>query len=100
MTPNEAPSTLLESLGTLRDSEHLGVVTANEQRVLDANDAYLQMIGCTRDELERGAIDWQAITPPDHLVRDQHALQELRSFGACVPFEKEYVRKDGTTVPV
>src|SRR5512146_2018034 len=100
MTPNQAPATLLESLGKLRDSEHLGVLIASEQRVLDANDAYLRMIGCTRDELDNGVIDWQAITPPDHLVRDQRALEELRLFGACVPFEKEYMRKDGTRVPV
>lgn len=65
-----------------------------------ANDAFLRMVGYTREELDRGEMRWLAMTPPEYVDRDNHALQELAATGLCTPFEKEYVRKDGTRVPV
>lgn len=89
-----------DALTLLQQSIHLGVVTCSVDRVLTANDAYLQMIGFSRDEMEAGDIDWKAITPPESFARDEQAIRELREQGACFPFEKEYIRRDGTHVPV
>jgi PAS domain S-box-containing protein len=92
--------TLQDSLDVLHGSVHLGVVTANLDRVIDANDAFLRMIQFTREELELGLIDWRAMTPPDSFAKDQIALQQLREYGASVPFEKEYILRDGTHLPM
>ncbi|MBC7924769.1 MAG: PAS domain S-box protein, partial [Bryobacteraceae bacterium] len=68
--------------------------------VLDANNEFLKMVGFTRGELENGDIDWRAITPPEWQSADAHGIGQLLNVGKMEPFEKEYVRKDGTRVPV
>ncbi len=93
-------STLIESVARLKDSEHLGVVITEEDRIVEANDAFLHMIGCSRQDLKRGVVDWQKITPPEYLLHSHKAVEQLRSNAASVPFEKEYVRPDGSRVPV
>ncbi|HEX6248557.1 MAG TPA: SpoIIE family protein phosphatase [Nocardioidaceae bacterium] len=87
-------------LGRLRDANVLGIVLADEERVVDANDAFLEIIGYDRQQLDDGLVDWRAITPQEWAPADQRALDELRSKGSCVPFEKEYVAASGERVPV
>lgn len=92
-------NSLLESLSLLHNSDHLGVIIASNERILDANGAFLQMIGYNRAELEAGELSWRNITPPEQIELSERAQVELRSFGVCAPFEKEYVRHDGTRLP-
>lgn len=92
--------TLQDSVSLLRSNEYLGIVTCSVERVLTANDTFLKMTGFTREEMESGQFDWRAITPPESLLRDEEAVQQLRERGACLPFEKEYILRDGTHVPV
>jgi PAS domain S-box-containing protein len=87
-------------LGRLRDANVLGVVVMDEQRVHEANDAYLDIIGYSRDDLEAGRIAWQKLTPPEWVDAQRKALVQLRLTGSYPPYEKEYVRKDGHRVPV
>src|SRR5439155_16099747 len=68
-----------------------------DRAVHDANEAFLRMVGYRREELPGR---WDEITPPEFRERDERALGELAQQGICVPFEKEYLRKDGTRVPV
>ncbi len=84
----------------LRDADVLGVLVADEHGVTDANDAFLRMVGRDREDLDAGRIDWRAMTPPEWVPRDEQAVDELRDTGACRPFEKEYLRPDGTRVPI
>lgn len=65
-----------------------------------ANDYFLKMVGYTREEIETGQVRWTAITPSEFLALDQRAGVELRAKGVATPFEKEYIRKDGTRVPI
>jgi PAS domain S-box-containing protein len=65
-----------------------------------ANDEYLRIVGRTRREIGDGSLRWDTITPPEWLDRDRQALAEADRKGQCVPYEKEYVRPDGTRVPV
>ena len=67
-------------------------------RVFDANDTFLETIGYSRAELQSGEVRWDAITPPEHRPRDEEGLAEARKYGSCIPYEKEYVRKDCTRV--
>ena len=92
--------TLRDSLGVLYSSAHLGVLTANLAHIIDANDAFLRMIRCTPQELEAGLIDWRAMTAPQSAEKDEIALEQLREYGASVPFEKEYILRDGTHLPI
>lgn len=48
---------LADSLTLLLASEHLGVLTATLERITDANDTFLKMVGYTREEMEAGQID-------------------------------------------
>jgi len=83
------------------DSNIVGIVIANSAgAVIEANDYYLRLIGFTRHELEQGKVVWRAITPPQWLPADERAIRELRERGACTPYEKEYVRRDGRRVPI
>ncbi len=87
-------------LARLRDANIFGVAVLTEQSVQEANDAYLDIIGYTRAELEAGAISFRAITPPEYTAVDDETLEQLRSTGAARPWEKEYLNKDGHRVPV
>ncbi len=69
-------------------------------KATNANDGFLRLIGYTREDLEAGRISWRDITPPEYAEADQRALQEIAAKGICTPFEKEYIRKDGSRVPV
>jgi len=68
--------------------------------ITDGNDAFLRMVGRDRRELVEGGIRWTEMTPPEFRAVEEHALEELRVSGSCVPYEKEYLRADGTRVPV
>ena len=89
-----------ELMGRLRDANVLGVVEVGEQRIIDANDAYLDIIGYTREDLAAGRIAWRDITPPQWTGVEQEALAQLRRAGVCRPFEKEYIHREGHRVPV
>lgn len=67
-------------------------------RVTDANDAFLAMTGFTRADLEAGALRWDKMTPPEFMPASQKCIEELTTQGHSTPYEKEYVRKDGTRV--
>ncbi|HEY9860102.1 MAG TPA: PAS domain S-box protein, partial [Candidatus Obscuribacterales bacterium] len=93
---------LRESEARLRrivDSNIIGVFFGDlSGNISEANDAFLQMIGYTRQDLLAGRILWHEMTPPEYLDRSYQAAEELRERGVCVPFEKEYIRKDGSRV--
>ncbi len=84
----------------LIDSNLIGVVIADERRVIEANDVFLAMIGYSRAELAAGQVNWRAITPPEHEALGDRAVQWLRHQDEIAPFEKRFVRKDGSRVPV
>jgi PAS domain S-box-containing protein len=85
----------------LVDSSIIGVVTSElEGRVIEANDAFLELVGYDRSDLNDGRVDWKRITPPEFQASDIQALQELKEKGTYAPFEKEFLHKDSRRIPV
>ena len=68
--------------------------------VKGANDAFLKLVGYSREDLEAGLINWMSMTPPEYADRERDILETLDTTGVCGPYEKEYIRKDGTRVPI
>lgn len=95
---------LLASENRLRrliDSNIIGIFFADvDGHVTDANDAFLSTLGCTRQDLLEGRINWKEMTPPEYAALDEKGIEEARQYGACMPYEKEYQRKDGRRLPV
>ena len=69
-------------------------------RIIEANDAFLRMVGYDREDLVSGRMRWTDLTPPEWRDRDARRLPELKMTGSLQPFEKEYFRKDRSRVPV
>jgi PAS domain S-box-containing protein len=84
----------------LVDANVVGVTVSDAEHVYEANDAWLRITGHTRAEQESGQLSWRAITPPEWAAADDHAMEQLAAEGWVEPYEKEYVRPDGTRVPV
>jgi formate hydrogenlyase transcriptional activator len=77
-----------------------GVVSGEFDQIPEANDAFLAIVGYDREDLLAGRLRWPDLTPPEYAPLDELAHEEGLRFGACTPFEKELLRKDGTRVPV
>ena len=69
-------------------------------RILEANEAFLHIVGYDHEDLVAGHIRWTDLTPPEWRDRDTRLIQEHKVTGILPPFEKEYFRKDGSRVPV
>jgi len=74
-------------------------VASNDGFILDANDALLKLLGRTHEDIQNG-LRWDAITPPEWAEHDARAVAALRASGVAPIFEKEYLRPDGSRVPV
>lgn len=90
-----------ERLKTLFNANVIGIVYGDiSGRFLEANDEYLRIIGYSREEVEAGRVLWTDITAKEYLSLDWQAREEALIRGGCTPYEKEYIRPDGSRVPV
>jgi hypothetical protein len=88
-------------LRRLVESGILGVHYGDESgRIFGANDAFLDIVGYTREELCAGRVNSRDVTASEYHACDEKMLIEAKVRGACTPYEKEYIRKNGTRVPV
>jgi diguanylate cyclase (GGDEF)-like protein/PAS domain S-box-containing protein len=66
-------------------------------KILSADNSFLEMLGYTSDTLPKSIHE---LTPPEHHRLDEEAFEKLMAFGACAPFEKDFIKHDGSQVPV
>jgi diguanylate cyclase (GGDEF)-like protein/PAS domain S-box-containing protein len=66
-------------------------------KILSADESFLNLLGYTPGNLPRSIHE---LTPPEHHRLDEEAFEKLMAFGACAPFEKDFLKQDGTAVPV
>jgi PAS domain S-box-containing protein len=85
----------------LFDSNIIGIVIFDfEERLIDANDAFLDMMGYDREDLVSGRMRWTDMTPAEWRAASEQAMAALRATATRHAFEQEYFRKDGSRVPV
>lgn len=88
-------------LRKLVEANIIGVMMVDLQgQVYEANDAFLELLGYSREDLLAGRINWKAMTPPEDQAASAQAVQELQTTGVAQPYEKAFLRKDGRRVPV
>jgi PAS domain S-box-containing protein len=86
-----------ERLRQICDSNLVNVIFFDfSGRILQANDAFLRLVEYSRDELLAGAIRWDRLTPPEWMPRTKQAMEEIRLHGRCMPYEKQYIRRNGS----
>jgi PAS domain S-box-containing protein len=86
----------------LFNSELGGIAVADlsSLTIVDINETLLRTLGRAKDEIVGVPSAWMRITPPEFLHLDDKAILQIQSEGHSDPFEKEYLRPDGTRVPV
>jgi PAS domain-containing protein len=83
-----------ERFRRLVDSNAQGVMFWNTKgQITGANDAFLGIVGYSREDQEAGLLDWAAMTPPEYAQLDRHSLEELAARGTCTPFDWQDVRR-------
>jgi len=85
----------------LFESNIIGIMFANlSGNITMANNAFLQMVGYTQEELHAGQVRWDEMTPAEYRHLDEQAIAEFQQWGVCNSFEKEYFCKNGSRIPV
>jgi PAS domain S-box-containing protein len=78
------------------ESNIIGMVFSTlDGKFIDANEAFLEMLGYTREELQLGLVNSNVITPVDYKPHSEKSRHQLRETGICQPFEEEYIHKKG-----
>ena len=97
----ELASGLEAKIRRLVDANIIGIVIWNlEGAIIEANEAFLQMVQYGPEDIISGRLGWTDLTPPEWRDRAERAVADLKATGIFQPFEKEYFRKDGSRVPV
>ncbi len=97
----EALSLSEQRLRRLYESPMVGFIFWDlDGGIVDANDQFLRMVGYDRSDLTAGRLRWLDMTPPEWHEFERGKLAELEQRGVVEPFEKEYLRKDGTRLPI
>jgi PAS domain S-box-containing protein len=88
-------------IGRLVEANIIGILIRDvDGRIVEANEAFLNLVGYTRDDILAGRLSDAELTPLEWRERDVEAEAELQAAGSVQPFEKEYQRRDGSRVPV
>ncbi|PZM81203.1 MAG: hypothetical protein DKT66_18445 [Candidatus Melainabacteria bacterium] len=102
--PFEISKQILADAGALKrfvDANLLAFVRCDVSgRYWEVNQAMVDLLGYSKEELESGAVKWNDITPQEHSFVDLGAVAELAKNGKAGPFQKELLHKDGSKVPV
>lgn len=96
-----ALKTITSRYQKLFNSSLMGIFVPDFNGVIhEANDVFLKMMGYTKKDLKEGKVHWDKMTPDEYKELDKKKVDELLKTGEATPWEKVYLRKDGTPVQV
>jgi PAS domain S-box-containing protein len=85
----------------LVDSNIIGIfIWDPDGLIIDANEAFLRIVGYGHDDLVAARLRWRGLTPAEWRNADVRLVEELKATGTAQPSEKEYLHKSGSRVPV
>jgi PAS domain S-box-containing protein len=85
----------------LVDSNIIGIFIWDvDGLIIDANEAFLHIVGHDRDDLLAGRLNWRQLTPTEWREHDDRALAAVKMTGIAEAYEKELFGKGGARVPV
>lgn len=91
----------LSELGYRAGPGVLGIVVIDRDgTIIDANDSFLEIVGYTREDVQARRIRWEELTPLEYRTQLRASFEQVRNTGQCSAVESEYIRKDGSRVPV
>ncbi len=98
----QAPGSITDLEATkfkpLFESNIVGIFIADiDGAIIEANDFFLGLIGYSRDDLP---LSWEAMTPLEWRDLDRLRITEILTTGEGIPWEKEFLTKDGQRVPI
>lgn len=97
-TLHESQKQALLLADLLKQSSQPFAIRCLDGRLSIYNAAFCKLVGYTKEELN--GFNAIQLTPPEWLEREKVFLDELKDTGQTVHYEKEYIRKDGTRIPV
>jgi len=88
-----------QKLRGLFELSPLGIaLTDMKGRYVEFNEAFQRICGYSEQELKM--LDYWALTPKEYEAQGARQLELLRRTAKYGPYEKEYIRKDGSRVPL
>jgi len=82
--------------GKLWSSKLIGIFVFDmRDKIVEANDTFLAMMGLNREELGSGGIDIAPLTTPEHWANKSKRIETFLRDGYYGPFEREWVLRDG-----
>jgi PAS domain S-box-containing protein len=85
----------------LFESDLIGIGCGDQSGLMtEANDTLLRLVGYSREDLHTGCVRWDGMTPPEYASLDSAGIAEAAEKGSCTPYEKEFIRKDGSRLPI
>ncbi|HMB23998.1 MAG TPA: PAS domain S-box protein, partial [Anaerolineales bacterium] len=69
-------------------------------KIFDANEAFYRLTGYSREEIQSSQLGWNQLTAPEYAELDRQMIATLVATGSAGPYEKEYIRKDGSRLPL
>jgi PAS domain S-box-containing protein len=103
-TRKQAEEALRESEERLRQMVATSLVAIgfgdSTGKIFDANESFYRLTGYTREELHSRQLGWDQLTAPEYAELDRQMIATLAATGSAGPYEKEYIRKDGSRIPL
>ena len=97
----EMASGLQTKFRRLVESNIIGIfIWASDGGIIEANDAFLRIVGYSRHDLASDSLNWRKLTPAEWRAADDRRVKELELTGTAQPYEKEYFHKSGNRVAV
>jgi PAS domain S-box-containing protein len=88
----------LERLERVMEIQTVGIMywDLNTGCMVDANEAFLKIMGYDRSDVDERRLSWQKLTPPEYIDVSRREVEKFQATGRVGPYEKEYIRKDGS----